>query len=412
MYKLLILFVSLYPFLILPLGNDPSNYFLPKSDYLTFFVLAMGSVLIWAVYKQGFRPKFKLAEWLLLGYIGLVTISTIQSVDILQSLAGVHRRYEGLWAWYAYISLFFFACYFINQKQYKWVLVAIVTGGWLCSIYGILQHFLLDFLPRHPSFIGYTRSFSFFDNPNYFGMYLVLVILVAVSLFMSEERKGITVVLFVVNLTLFAAMIYTFTRGAWAGMVVGLVGFAWMARDLVNWRRYIVLLTGFAFVLLLISTERGGHILRFLSFAGEPFRAIAGDEMAGSGRWYIWKNSLPLIPKYFWLGSGPDTFGIVFSGRNFLNAHNIFIHLAITMGFPAMLAYTAGITTVIIRGLTSVRKLTDGKDQLLLYGILAACIGYMVQNLFNVSVIVVAPFFWVLLGISYRLSSGESISNP
>lgn len=32
----------------------------------------------------------------------------------------------------------------------------------------------------------------------------------------------------------------------------------------------------------------------------------------GSGRFYIWKNSIPLLTEYFPFGSGPDTFPFVF----------------------------------------------------------------------------------------------------
>jgi len=366
--------------------------------------------VLWNRAKSNLRIKLTLTEWALLVMLGFMTVSTFLSVDFSSALGGAPRRYEGLWAWFIYCILFFMAYLLTPRDQYKRILGALVAGGVICSIYGILQHFLLDFLPRHPSFIGYVRSYSFFDNPNFFGTYLVIILAVSFSLYMAARDKVRSVLLYPAPMLVFAALIYTETRGAWIGSAAGLAAFSYLTRGKLNRKRFLLGLSGFIIVSALIALEKGNHISRAISVVQEPIRAVAGDIYAGTWRLFIWKTSLPLIKDYFWFGSGLDTFSRVFNGASIhspQNAHNIYLQLAVTAGVPAMLAYVVGTVAALNKFYHSVITLRDDNEQIIQYGILSACIGYMVQTFFNVSVIVVAPFFWLLLGMGRKLSTAQ-----
>jgi O-antigen ligase len=109
------------------------------------------------------------------------------------------------------------------------------------------------------------------------------------------------------------------------------------------------------------------------------------------------------------LGSGPDTFGIVypkdtvFKGVTVDKAHNEYLQIAVTLGIPALLVYLFFTAHVLLTGLKAASRM-KGENQILLFGLLAICIGYLTQAFFNISVITVAPFFWVILGILYHRS--------
>lgn len=403
MAKLIWVFVALFPFLVWPWGKH-MDVFLPKAEYMTLITLCLWGGFLWLVLKHKFRPRLHTAHWLLLGLAALVTAATVFSVDPVLSLTGMQGRNEGMWAWYCYISLFFFSSFFFSKDNYVRVMQTFVFGGWLVSIYGILQHFHLDFLPRSFYHVDYYRSWGFFDNPNYFGSYLVLVLMAGTALYMATSAEKLLGALYMANITSFAAMVYSGSRAAWLTVAFGLIVYAWLVRKVINWQRYWLLMASFALVfMVIILSEQGRYLPRFVSLFIDPLKAFAGDGSAGAGRWSIWTRAVPLIKDYFWLGSGPDTFHLVFPG-NVHNAHNVYLQLAITMGVPAALTYMAGIFVVLNKGFSKIRAMTEPKTLILRHGLLAVCYAYSAKMLFNTSVIVVAPFFWILLGICYQLA--------
>jgi putative inorganic carbon (HCO3(-)) transporter len=83
-----------------------------------------------------------------------------------------------------------------------------------------------------------------------------------------------------------------------------------------------------------------------------------------------------------------EKFGIVFD-----KAHNIFLQIAVCMGFPALLAYLAFLGGVIV---PSVKKAFK-RPMLMSYG--AAALSYMIQSFFCVEVPITTPIFWIALGV-------------
>ena len=76
-----------------------------------------------------------------------------------------------------------------------------------------------------------------------------------------------------------------------------------------------------------------------------------GLETKGSGRIYIWSRTLPLLKKYFFVGSGPDTFYRAFpqndyvgkemyadtSARMIEKAHNGYLMTAVQTGVVSLI---------------------------------------------------------------------------
>lgn len=166
--------------------------------------------------------------------------------------------------------------------------------------------------------------------------------------------------------------------------------------------------------------EGNVYLLRVFSIADSAKQALHNDGDAGSYRWKIWQLALPLVGKYPLFGSGPDTLVYVFNQgafRNFIHvkdalvdkAHNEYLQISITMGIPALLFYLGFLSTV-LRSIWKAIWKSSGEKQLLLAGFFAILIGYIVQAFFNISVVPVAPFFWFMLGMAYRLSYTETFT--
>ncbi|MEW9672591.1 O-antigen ligase family protein [Ammoniphilus sp. 3BR4] len=420
LYSILYAFIALFPFLIYPWGSNPSHT-IPKFLYLILFTLAlwMFYAVHWAVAKKAARFRIQSGEWLVFAFLLLIILSTVLSVDRSLSLWGEALRFEGLFTLFSYISLFFFSFRFIQADQQDGIFQTFLIGSFFVAFYGILQHFQLDFLPRNSIHENYTRSYGFFGNPNCFGTYLVLALLLGKTFYLKAKPPLQQMAYLGLNGMLFAALIYSSTRSGWVGVLFGgaflTVFVVWKRRDL--WRKWLLLYGSFAIIFLLINvTEQNSYAKRASTLLTDTHKVVQEDQngRAGSGRWYIWSTSFPLIADYFWIGSGPDTFAAVFPHRpaelkeNLGNpnkkvdkAHNEYLQIAITLGVPALLIYLLFIAHIFWRGMKRAAQLKS-QDQILLYGLLAMMLGYLIQAFFNFSVLMVAPFFWIFLGMLYR----------
>ncbi|WP_172799217.1 O-antigen ligase [Bacillus sp. FJAT-29814] len=288
----------------------------------------------------------------------------------------------------------------------------------LASIYGILQHYFIDFLPKNSVKLYDPRSYSFFDNANFFGSYLVLIILLSISLYLIENRTKLLSFYLIAIAFAFSALTFSETRSGYVGVFLGILlitNFVIYKRKFL-WGKWIKLLLTLGIIFAVINIfEDGNYSKRFNTFFTDSIKLASKEnvEQIGSYRFFIWKKSLPLIDDYFWIGSGPDTFEYVFPndkekkqifGDMIVDkAHNEYLHMAITLGVPALLIYLSLIAAILYKALSAVR-VAEGNEKIFLLCLLATIIGYLAQAFFNISVVPVAPLFWAFLGITLARS--------
>lgn len=130
------------------------------------------------------------------------------------------------------------------------------------------------------------------------------------------------------------------------------------------------------------------------------------DQLFGA-RVYIWNRIFPLLSNYIFMGSGPDTFAMVFPQNDYIGrvnaakvmyeqiitrAHNLYLQIALQTGFISLLCFLIFIGGCLNLNLKRKEKMCET---------IAFCImGYLIMGLTNDSLIVTAPIFWVLLGIN------------
>lgn len=127
----------------------------------------------------------------------------------------------------------------------------------------------------------------------------------------------------------------------------------------------------------------------------------------GSDRLKIWKYGLKSVPHHWITGIGLDNFRQVFiEDPNYVEgdylidkAHNEYLHILVTQGVFAFLTYMVLlIRTVLI----NVKKIFTGGDetsQALTWIFLGMFVTYACQAFFNTSVINVAMYFWLVIGL-------------
>jgi len=143
-----------------------------------------------------------------------------------------------------------------------------------------------------------------------------------------------------------------------------------------------------------------------------------------SGRGYIWSRSLPLLLKNPLLGTGPDTFPLVFpqwdhvGKANYCKTpytiierpHNMYLMIGIQTGIPSLILFLVFYFSYFLQSLRIYGRIKlNGYICQLGLGCLLATISYMVSGLFNDSTLQTSPAFWIFIGLglaaNYRLKS-------
>ena len=141
-------------------------------------------------------------------------------------------------------------------------------------------------------------------------------------------------------------------------------------------------------------------------------------ESFATHRGYIWSRTFPLLKNYILLGSGADTFTLVFPQNdylgkvhnNFFNTiitkpHNLYLQIAVQTG---VLSVVLVIVYYLIYVIGSIKIYRKSKMESYFSKVGAAVfigtVGYMVSSFFNDSTITVAPVFWVLMGIGFAMN--------
>ena len=164
--------LAVTPLIIMPWSLDRSQK--PKITFV-YFMVVLGLPLLVKLYKEG-HLKFQKSYIYLLILKVLIGISTNMAENVGIAFYGNVYRESGYLSILAYFVLFVYASisFEVDSKLMKLVAISV----FLVSIYGILQYFDLDFIPRDMTRINWKkRAFSTMGNPNFFGAYLSLLCL-------------------------------------------------------------------------------------------------------------------------------------------------------------------------------------------------------------------------------------------
>lgn len=137
-----------------------------------------------------------------------------------------------------------------------------------------------------------------------------------------------------------------------------------------------------------------------------------------SRRGYIWSRTIPLLGKYIFLGSGPNTFiyefpnddyigmkNVGYDGAVVTKPHNMFLQIFVQTGLLSLIAF---LTLYVFYFVDCIRlylcKTEYGKTERLGLGVALGTFGYLVTGLANDSTVAVAPLYWCLLGVGLAVN--------
>ena len=130
-------------------------------------------------------------------------------------------------------------------------------------------------------------------------------------------------------------------------------------------------------------------------------------EDIGTYRIFLWKRSINLVKEYPLLGTGPDTFSIRFmskylidviklDGRITINdtAANTYLTMLVNIGILGFLSFMSFILNI-LKQLISIIK---NNKYAIIFIMTIVC--FMIQDFFNLSVVIITPLYYLLLALS------------
>jgi O-antigen ligase len=245
------------------------------------------------------------------------------------------------------------------------------------------------------------RVVSTFENPNVFGEYLIIAIMLCVAAMTLVKSKRYKVFYAITLVCLAAAMVFTYSRGCWIGVVCAVAIYLFMTNRKLFWTA-----AALGIVSLFFLPE---SIMGRIASVGNM------SDSSTSYRVYIWMGTLRLLADYWFtgIGHGSDAFNIIYPAYSYSaieapHAHNLYLLILTEMGVLGAAAFI-GVIFVFFRKLFYVIKNSAVKE----YRIVAAATasgmaGFLIQGMFdnvwyNYRVFL---YFWLIIafGISVYIA--------
>ena len=369
--------------------------FLPTMLCLVMIIITGLSLLLKILITPEFKLKyFKTNAWLLV-FILIIGISAVTSISLEESLK------IGLLMMAFAMSFFIIVNTIENKGQLKFILYLFVIAAAISAVFGIYQYIFGDvysqaWLDADMFEDIKMRVYSTFENPNVYGEYLILAIPIAVALFWTE--KGFwkkTFLLGIVGITTLA-MVLTFSRGCWLGILFALAILA-----IIIDRRFIIL--GIIALLAMPFVLPETIINRFMSI---------GDmsDSSTSYRVYIWMGTLAMLKDYWFcgVGLGETSFNTIYPIYSYNNiqaphSHNLYLQFISQFGIIGLITFL-GVVYYFYKD-TTISMLKQ--KNIVLAGIVAGMTGFFLEGMFdytwyNYRVILI---FWMVLAFGMVASS-------
>ena len=381
------------------------------------YIFLMGLLLIESIVVGEFRvgrgllKKMSITQKLVVCYILLTWISAIFSPYFPETIWGM-TRFEGAMTISIYGICFILVSVFGEiSKRLLFVL------GTSVSLFCILC--IIQLSGKNPMGL-YPEGLTYFDGYiKYAGAYLgtignvdlvaaflsLMIPLLWIGLLrLSEKWKFLLMI--PLGLSLFVLLKMFVLAGLVAVFAGGLLTLPVIVTGSAKKKKFLAGIVCFLFTAVLglvYLLDVGNGMLH------EIHQILHGDFDGGfgSGRLHIWKSVLTEIPKHLLLGTGPDTMAYadfeaftrydVSLGKTIVThidiAHNEYLNILFHQGLPALVVY------LVLLGALAVKWIRQSEKDAVTAMLGGATFCYCVQAFFGFSMIMTAPYFWVILGL-------------
>ena len=351
-------------------------------------------------------------------FLAAVLVSTVRASDFSHNLPKSAGVFFAIGFFYALVALL------KTETLLKWAAGLFLTGGIFFSLIGLLgmptftdKHLTLlmkikDKIPRIDFGLpGAELGFA----PTVVGGILLLVIplfvVTAAYVYLhprKSTRNKIYIALLLAGLAITGGvLLLTQARGAWAGLVLStlIIGILLLMKLLKRKRVFAAIIVLFIFLGTIVGI--GAYSAAHADQLQPGIRQAEGTLLF---RFQMWDLAIPLIRANPVWGIGLNNFRLVPEVRYFLShAHNQFLHEAVELGIPAMIAYMA---MLLVMGYICLWVWKTSQNQWLRFTVLGLGWGQLAHLFFCLTDAIppgakVGILFWISLALIsglYKLS--------
>lgn len=351
-------------------------------------------------------------DWFILAFLAWVTVSTVFSVHLPTAMLGKYRRYEGFISLVNYGVVFFITVQTLRSYgRLRALAKSMLITGAVVGVYGLGQYFGYDILQWGQLPFDKFRAFATYGNPDLLVGYLALLVPIGIGLFITTEDKYESAAYGLCTVITLAALIVTFSRSAWPGLVV-----AFIYLGVVLWRQRMLTDPRVLAIALAVVLVVGGLTVYSLrsqysvTSVYERFQSLFRPTEGSAGtRYEIWKSSIAATKARPFFGFGPDTYRLIFpmyktvryvqmAGYRSVadNAHSYPMQLAPAIGIPGMILFYVLVFFGFGRaaGLT-LKRGGHESERIMIASFAAGALAYGIHLLFGLSVTGTTIFLWI-----------------
>ncbi len=393
---------------------------------LGLFVFAILGIILYIFYKF-IQKKYSLMDYLIVMMSLLGYLSYCNAFDKRVALIGFIDGREGLLAILSYYMIFLLSTTVKNEKIRKDVFKLLTLIGIIFVFYGVLQIFGIFSFLGIPIVGQWKYASSLLNNSNFMGAFCVLMSGLWLGKYFFEDIEKINYKSLIVLFIFVLGLLISGAMSAFVALIVMMLIiifiYFFVFRKRFNIKKvflkvlniFLIFLISFIFVNCCNSNELIKDV-RILN--SEVFNSATSGlkKEYGTGRVHIWKESLKYFPKYIWTGVGIDNF--IYLGKNefvtdyisgvkYSKAHNEYLQILLTEGIFMFVIYLLFLGIIFIKSLLSIFR--NKKVNYVVLSLFLAYFGYCIQAFFNISMIKVAPIFYMISGMLVSCVEGEKL---
>ena len=362
------------------------------------------------------KIKFKKEHIIVLLFLVTILISCIFSPYKVIAFFGTKERSEGFVTIAIYILLFIASSQYLKITEKSIILILTIVN--IHAIYGILQFYNFDPIQKWAlGGIGVSDSIGLLGNRMFFSIYILLFLTFSASSYIAKGSKKYLVSSLICGSTL----ICTLTRASYLSFISVFVlelFITLILRKKEILKRFLILILIFSTSCIVLNVTSDGKVTGRIEHTFTEINEISNKDddintpisSSINSRYEIWKLYIQAFKDKPLLGTGPDTFisrlsdeypleyarKLIVTGEGADKAHNEYLEYATSCGVFTLIIYLI-LLGLIIFGL--LKRIREDKCKIILMMILS----YLIQAFFSISLICVAPLFWILLGYATQI---------
>ncbi len=380
-------------------------------DY-SFYLMINGIIgLLLYITSKIKNFKFNKYEIIIIIMMILSCLSLLTAININDALFGKINRREGLFVILTY-DILMLNCLSIKDKKYIKLIICYIFIYSLINIYyGLYQVGIFNNPHSFKVLDSWKYARGFLGNSMYFGTLMSIFYGISLGIFIKLKvgiKKFISFVILIIS------SLGIIMSGAMSSLLSVIVLYLvilvqcirLMIKKNQHGKHYLIclIISLITFVdVFMIHTINHPEIRKDLQeLVGETEHISEGiiEDSYGTGRIYIWKNTINKIIEHKGIGVGIDNFRNAFDSKLVDSkskgivdkAHNDYLQKMLCEGvIPGIL--------FIVFLLMIFTKLFFSELNTSYYGLFLAFTSYSVQAFFNISVTRVAPIYFIIIGL-------------